>query len=267
MNAHNEQSDPASPVVKQNLTTQPAAAQEAVAEITGINGRNGVEIHWLEGPAKIGDLLYATPVAAAPVIDASPKGEDNAVLRVADHMAQVIDYIGKRYPDAAMLDRGPIIRNIRQWEKRLRAVLVDSPKGDDVAGTLRLLLNERNYRTDGDLQTLADRCLHLSREDRDVIAMRGTVIEKLQQRIAKDSPKGGSEAREHWLDRMADIEGRPRPEPEPDEVEEVIACLGDDAAAMLNENPEDERALNMQRAADLLAELQANSHGAGVSGD
>jgi len=31
MNAHNEQHDPASPVVKQNLTTQPAAAQEAVA--------------------------------------------------------------------------------------------------------------------------------------------------------------------------------------------------------------------------------------------
>lgn len=28
MNAHNEQHDPASPVVKQNLTTQPAAAQE-----------------------------------------------------------------------------------------------------------------------------------------------------------------------------------------------------------------------------------------------
>jgi hypothetical protein len=58
-----------SPVVKQNLTTQPAAAQEAVAEITGINGRNGVEIHWLEGPAKIGDLLYAAPVTAAPGID------------------------------------------------------------------------------------------------------------------------------------------------------------------------------------------------------
>ncbi|WP_427852884.1 hypothetical protein [Stenotrophomonas acidaminiphila] len=31
MNAHNEQHDPASAVVKQNLTTQPAAAQEAVA--------------------------------------------------------------------------------------------------------------------------------------------------------------------------------------------------------------------------------------------
>ncbi|MNW02981.1 hypothetical protein D3C71_1988480 [compost metagenome] len=68
------------------------------------------------------------------------------------------------------------------------------------------------------------------------------------------SANGGSE---HCQDRVADIEGRPRPEPEVDEVEEVAACLGDDAAAMLDENPEDERALNMQRAAELLGEMQA----------
>ncbi|KRG38556.1 hypothetical protein ARC78_15595 [Stenotrophomonas pictorum JCM 9942] len=79
------------------------------------------------------------------------------------------------------------------------------------------------------------------------------------------SPKGSCDAREHFQDRLAEIEGRPRPEPEVDEVEEVIASLGDDAAAMLDKNPEDERALNMQRAADLLAELQPTSHGAGVS--
>lgn len=69
MNAHNEQHDSASPVVKQNLTTQPAAAQEPAAEVIGINGRNGVEIHWLAGPVKIGDLLYTAPVTAAPGID------------------------------------------------------------------------------------------------------------------------------------------------------------------------------------------------------
>lgn len=57
------------------------------------------------------------------------------VLRVADHMAQVIDYIGKQYPNATMLDRGPILRNIRRWEGRLRAALADSPKGgSDEAG-------------------------------------------------------------------------------------------------------------------------------------
>ncbi|WP_447896794.1 hypothetical protein [Stenotrophomonas acidaminiphila] len=63
----------------------------------------------------------------------APEDDGLAVRRVADHMAQVIDYIDKRYPDAAMLDRGPILRNIRQWEKRLRAVLVGSPKGGSEA--------------------------------------------------------------------------------------------------------------------------------------
>lgn len=34
-----------------------------------------------------------------------------------------------------------------------------------------------------------------------------------------------------------------------DEIEEVIACLGDDAAQLRDKNPEDERADNMDRAA------------------
>lgn len=38
----------------------------------------------------------------------------------------------------------------------------------------------------------------------------------------------------------------------PDDAEAVSACLGDDAAAMLEANPEDERALNMQRAAQII---------------
>ena len=73
--------------------------------------------------------------------------------------------------------------------ERMRACLDASPKGDDVADTLRELLGERSHRTDGDLKTLAERCLHLSRGDRDLIAMRGKIIERLQ-----DSPKGGSDA-------------------------------------------------------------------------
>ena len=81
-------------------------------------------------------------------------------------------------------------------------------------------------------------------------------IQDVERSLIDASPKGGSE---HFQDRLAEIEGRPRPEPEVDEVEEVVACLGDDAAAMLDENPEDERALNMQRAAELLTELQAAS--------
>jgi hypothetical protein len=40
-----------------------------------------------------------------------------------------------------------------------------------------------------------------------------------------------------------------------EEIEAVIACLGDDAAQLCAENPEDERAANMVRAAELLQEL------------
>jgi hypothetical protein len=40
-----------------------------------------------------------------------------------------------------------------------------------------------------------------------------------------------------------------------EDIEAVIACLGDDAAQLHGENPEDERADNMLRAADLLGAL------------
>lgn len=50
-----------------------------------------------------------------------------------------------------------------------------------------------------------------------------------------------------------------------EEIEAVIACLGDDAASLRQDNPEDERAANMERAAELLEALaasQAASHSA-----
>lgn len=48
--------------------------------------------------------------------------------------------------------------------------------------TLRTLLAERGHRTDGDVTALAARCLHLSRGDRDLIAMRGSLIDDLTER-------------------------------------------------------------------------------------
>jgi len=86
MNAHNEQPDPASPVVKQNLTTQPAAAQEAVAYWrvtfrmypenidcceTFVRGPDRPTLDTLgisPRPVQIisTEPLYAAPVAAAP---------------------------------------------------------------------------------------------------------------------------------------------------------------------------------------------------------
>lgn len=40
-----------------------------------------------------------------------------------------------------------------------------------------------------------------------------------------------------------------------EEIDAVIACLGDDAAQLRNDNPDDERADNMDRAATLLQRL------------
>lgn len=45
-----------------------------------------------------------------------------------------------------------------------------------------------------------------------------------------------------------------------EEIEAVIACLGDDAAQLRQENPEDERADNMDRAAELLGRLLTTPH-------
>ncbi|MGV6483205.1 hypothetical protein ACTUVJ_000245 [Stenotrophomonas indicatrix] len=49
-----------------------------------------------------------------------------------------------------------------------------------VADVLRELLTERQHRTDGSLMELAERCRHLSRGDRDCIALRGTLITELE---------------------------------------------------------------------------------------
>lgn len=55
-------------------------------------------------------------------------------------------------------------------------------------------------------------------------------------------------------------------EGEPSEIESVIACLGDDAAQLRGENPEDERAANMERAAELLQELASRTPAPGMAG-
>lgn len=49
------------------------------------------------------------------------------------------------------------------------------------------------------------------------------------------------------------------PADEREEIEAVIACLGDDAAILREDNPEDERADNMERAAELLEALQSKA--------
>ncbi len=249
MNAHNEQHDSASPVVKQNLTTQPAAAQEAVAwpnecsrtvpealrflanhERPSGGEDNFNSLHLIQLASEIERMaskpLYAAPVTAAPAVDVETlralsdrwANDRSYTGSPVDDIRALIEQPTKTTPAAPGIDLKAFREPVAFWfehlvthpytetnaarlreAKRLLALIDASPKGDDVADTLRLLLDERNHRTDGDLRTLAARCLHLSRGDRDLIAMRGALIEKLQQRIAKDSPKGGSEARDAVL--------------------------------------------------------------------
>lgn len=42
------------------------------------------------------------------------------VTAVAEHIERAVEYIETAYPDAQMLDRGPILRNMRRWARRLR---------------------------------------------------------------------------------------------------------------------------------------------------
>lgn len=115
-------------------------SSEALGQFPPIEGNHRSQMIRLGKCAhKLHNLIDASPKGALNEQFGSAEGlsapEDDglAVRRVADHMAQVIDYIGKRCPDAVLLDHGPILRNIRQWEKRLRAVLMDSPKGGSEA--------------------------------------------------------------------------------------------------------------------------------------
>lgn len=119
--------------------------------------------------------------------------QDN--FRLIEENAGLRDLIAERAAAVTAVPAGPCGyccpncgRDYQSGQKATDALAtLINAKSDGVADTLRLLLDERNHRMDGDLKTLAERCLHLSREDRDLIAMRGLLIEKLQQRRAADS--------------------------------------------------------------------------------
>lgn len=67
------------------------------------------------------DGYYLQPLYAAPQQPAGVDGDE--VRRVAQHIGAAADYIDKAYPDSNMLDRGPILRNMRRWHARLTAAL------------------------------------------------------------------------------------------------------------------------------------------------
>jgi len=222
MNAHNEQHDPASPVVKQNLTTQPAAAQEAVAEVTDIIGRSGVEIHWLAGPAKIGDLLYAAPVAAAPANDLhahllhmlGAKDHEDAGLIIGELHAATM-----RNPAAPGIDlRSQMLRLAEKWERQaiehgvrqftgndhllfaneLRAQIDASPKGGSEAWregwALAYSGPSRPYGDDGELQDNSEYpYIDWRRDSAEVI--RDKITERANRKLAMQAQAGDAEVK------------------------------------------------------------------------
>lgn len=58
--------------------------------------------------------------------------ELGAVEQVASHIGAAVRFIEANYPDAAMLDRGPILRNMRRWASKLEAAL--QHRGDSRGG-------------------------------------------------------------------------------------------------------------------------------------
>ncbi len=119
MNAHNEQHDPASAVVKQNLTTQPAAAQEAVLRIYA-EGNMRVVAEWLDGSRDLPDgdhRLYAAPVTAAPA--------DTWFADQLTAMGEVIPLDGT--PAAPGIDLTPFRELADAWQKESSEALGQFP--------------------------------------------------------------------------------------------------------------------------------------------
>ena len=143
----------------------------------------GVECTCPSGDGSLRHPCQAHANESTPQPVAAPE-IDHACAALA-HLSNALDDL-QYSPDQRPV---PLIREAMWHVQQMQARIDASPKGDDVADTLRLLLRERDHRTDGNLMELAGRCLHLSRGDRDLIDMRGKIIERLQ-----DSPKGGSDA-------------------------------------------------------------------------
>ena len=201
MNAHNEQHDPASPVVKQNLTTQPAAAQEAVACRYRSRRKNGEFFPWLYAdklPTERHEnsqyeLLYAAPVTAAPYsIDADPLG-----IR-----ATVADCITGALMVGALGHAKPPEGNwlLPFWE--MARADAQTAHGIDLAD-----LADTWVRSNPDPKMTVRQALSMcARSLRDAMidaSPKGALNEQFGSAEGLESPKGGSEARDaaryRWL--------------------------------------------------------------------
>lgn len=83
---------------------------------------DGASVHWISYTRDQRlEVVRAAILAALPELQAAPAAAGVPdVSAVAAHMEEVVQYIERAYPDAKMLDRGPILRNLRRWSQRLR---------------------------------------------------------------------------------------------------------------------------------------------------
>lgn len=105
--------------------------------------------------SEVANLLFAGAAALDALASApqQPAGVDgDEVRRVAQHIGTAADYIDKAYPDANMLDRGPILRNMRRWHERLTAALAaQQPVGVDEAMVERAVRAAERFSDEGQI--------------------------------------------------------------------------------------------------------------------
>ena len=200
MNAHNEQHDSASPVVKQNLTTQPAAAQEAVCwqrkYIGATRGNRPVEWHTITKDefeaTKAGKwadryevrALYAAPVTAAPGIDLT-----GLRARVVLAIRRITSGAAPMRVPADMTDPDLVLGDVLTLLDTIAPQIDASPKG-----ALPALPDDFSQSKDWQAGGYAERVEWLM----DTVRSQREHIDDLL-----DSPKGGSEARDAALNTLA----------------------------------------------------------------
>ena len=282
MNAHNEQHDSASPVVKQNLTTQPAAAQEAVAyldigsggyldigsdlpeeQLLALpNGRHALGIIGTYGI----DGYVSVPVTAAPAVTDPVAAYERELAAGATHehalhaiCTPAAPWIDLREFGIALIYAVDVLRsasgiaNAKAADKLDRLIeLIDaSPKGDPEHGRI-----DPSW-------SLHDRVEFALRDagfDLDEAAFVAEAASVANGDL--DSPKGGSDAldatRLDWLDANGFTAYR---QIDPIDGLSPHCVVVHETQLPRRGNVHD----TIRGAIDAAMQAQANSHGAGVS--
>jgi len=222
MNAHNEQHDSASPVVKQNLTTQPAAAQEAVGWQWRWLDTDNTWSEWVDGgsrkeiDARIARWkadgedhrmqvrpLFAAPVTAAPAhpraltasiarLDAFLDGECAELLTPAqsEAAALVLQELKRRMASTPAAP-GIGLQAFRKVAMPLLCQMLCSHDAESVARKLHAALLDASPKGDAAEPLHAHYCNAQPSSAECICGL--------------DSPKGGSEAADFTADEVNQV--------------------------------------------------------------